>query len=275
MPRRLDPEYAVQVMLAAGLRPLDPFTRSNDQWRAECMTCRVVVTPIFNDVNRGKSRGDCACRGQRIGGKLRTPEREAVRTMQRWGWRRKEPYRGAGQQWRCECVKCRAIYQKKLSHVQDGVGGCRSCAGLDISDTTARANMLQRGLRPDDAVPYPGSSSPWPSTCLTCMQPVLAVTYARAMHRRSYCPTCWERRRGDALRLSPAQAVQRMRDALWEPLVPYPGSVEAPWLARCLQCSTDGTPRLHNVRSGARSCDTCAEHGIDLAKPGLLYCRLP
>jgi len=69
---------------------------------------------------------------------------------------------------------------------------------------------------------------------------VLNASYARVVYRGSYCPTCWENRRGDALRLNSDQASHRMLAAKWQPLEQYPGTVEAPWLAQCLVCNETG-----------------------------------
>ncbi len=57
---------------------------------------------------------------------------------------------------------------------------------------------------------------------------------------RFVLPTCWENRRGDALRLNSDQASHRMLAAKWQPLEQYPGTVEAPWLAQCLVCNETG-----------------------------------
>jgi hypothetical protein len=62
-------------------------------------------------------------------------------------------------------------------------------------------------------------------------------------------------------------------DEALEPLVPYPGSAEAPWKARWTTCETvlDPGPTLHNIRGALGSCPTCAARGINPARPGYLY----
>jgi hypothetical protein len=58
-----------------------------------------------------------------------------------------------------------------------------------------------------------------------------------------------------------------------EPLDPYPGSVQVAWRSRCVICDKilEPGPTLHNIRAGQGGCPTCAERGIDPAKPGYLY----
>jgi hypothetical protein len=64
-----------------------------------------------------------------------------------------------------------------------------------------------------------------------------------------------------------------MLEKALDPLVPYPGSTDLPWKARCMKCETvlDPGPRLHNIRGAQGGCATCAERGIDPTKPGYLY----
>ena len=270
MPRYVDPEHARQVFLAHGLTPLQPFTRSNDPWRSRCQACKTEVAPTYNDVNRERSRGNCQCRATRISAQLRMPDDEAVAIMRFWRWEPLAPYPGAGAAWNCRCLDCGTEYPKRLSHVQDGLGGCRACAGRDYTDDQARRIMQDAGLQPRQELCYPGGNLPWPSTCKTCGGDVTAVTLSRVKQRSSYCPICWEVRRGDALKLTAAEAHDRMAAALWRPLESCPG-VDKPWRSECLVCGTVGKPRLHNIRGTHRSCDTCAERGIDLQKPGYLY----
>lgn len=272
MGRRVDPAHAMAVMVDAGLRPLAPFTRSNDPWPSECITCGDRVSPSYNDVNRRVSRGGCSCRGLRISQALMRDENEATAVMMSWGWRPLEPYPGAGSPWQSVCMTCETVYVKRLAHVQMGSGGCRTCAGVDVSDEAARKTMCEVGaLAPSPDIPYPGAAVPWPSTCLECGGSVTTATYARVNYRGRYCPHCWEARRGDSLRLSKEEAEQRLQAAAWEPIDPYPGKVDKPWKALCTVCGEVGSPRLHNVRGDNRCCDSCATRGIDLSRPGFLY----
>lgn len=49
-----------------------------------------------------------------------------------------------------------------------------------------------------------------------------------------------------------------LRQAGYEPLDPYPGTVAAQWHARCTTCGAERRPSLHDIRKGKR----CAHRGV-------------
>lgn len=51
-------------------------------------------------------------------------------------------------------------------------------------------------------------------------------------------------------------AVQLMRDANLEPLVPYPGA-DNKWLCRCLTCGAEVLPRYSSINRGQNGCKPC------------------
>ncbi len=60
----LDAADAVQVMNAAGLRPLEPYPGSAVPWRSHCEVCRNEVTPRWSNVrHRGRGCVFCAAWG--------------------------------------------------------------------------------------------------------------------------------------------------------------------------------------------------------------------
>jgi hypothetical protein len=185
------------------------------------------------------------------------------------GWETLEAYPGAGKPWLSRCVHCGARYPKMLSHVQDGLAGCRTCSGRDVTDEAARQVMRASSLEP--LVPYPGSLEPWLCRCMRC-EHVGRPTYAKVRQRGHQCWSCRSDRLSEALRLDSNEAVASMVEADLEPLVPYPGS-GIPWKARCRRCETilDPGPTLHNIRNGQGGCGVCAIRGIDPTKPGYLY----
>lgn len=273
MPLRVHPEAAFALWREHQLTPLTPFKRANDPWPSTCDICSDHVVPRYNDVRRGQSNG-CGgtCRSQRIAQALRLDADASIAELLHWGWQPLTPYPGAGRAWPARCVACGSEYMKRLSHVRAGTAGCRSCSGLHVTDDAARNLMRAHGLEPDPRLPYPGAGVPWPSRCLRCGHDVTAATYAKVKHTgRSRCPVCWEAERGEALRLQPQEAAERMEQLRWRPLDPYPGKVDIPWRALCLECGQAAEPTLHNVRANGRSCATCAQRGIDWPGPGLLY----
>ncbi|MEV6841532.1 hypothetical protein AB0N17_45060 [Streptomyces sp. NPDC051133] len=181
-----------------------------------------------------------------------------------------DDYPGAGKPWTARCIHCGAIKPKKLAHVQKGRGGCSNCAGRDVSDEFARKTMVEADLEP--LVDYPGSLQPWLCRCMRC-EHVGTPTYAKVRWRGHQCWSCRSEKIADALRLDEEEAIASMLEKALDPLVPYPGSTEKPWKARCRRCETvlDPGPTLHNIRGVQGGCPVCAERGIGPTKPGYLY----
>jgi hypothetical protein len=147
--------------------------------------------------------------------------------------------------------------------------------------------MRAAGFRPLD--PYPGSTvKPWRARCLKCgveSKPrLIKVRSGRA------CITC-EAARKDAEReahmhtfyagagradtverwvemiplmsdewhgVPKERAEEEMRAAGFEPLEPYPQSVDLHWLCRCIVCGRPSPKRLVSIRTSAAGCRYCA-----------------
>lgn len=58
--RFMDEENAVQVMLDAGLRPLEPYVNARKGWKSECMKCKNIVRPAYDSVRTGKGCAFCS-----------------------------------------------------------------------------------------------------------------------------------------------------------------------------------------------------------------------
>ncbi|WP_307058418.1 hypothetical protein [Streptomyces achromogenes] len=221
-------------------------------------------------MNKGTGVCNKTCRSLAIAAKLTRDGAQAAAVMLTWGWDPLEDYPGAGKPWHARCVHCGAIKPKKLSHVQNGRGGCTNCAGRDVTDESARKLMTEADLEP--LVGYPGSMQPWLCRCMRCSH-IGTPTYAKVRARGHQCWSCRSEKIADALRLDATEAMASMLEKGLGPLVPYPGSTELPWKARCVTCETvlAPGPTLHNIRGSQGGCPTCAERGINPARPGYFY----
>ena len=54
---------ASEVMLKAGLRPVDAFPGADESWSCQCRRCGNLVTPRLSAVRRGASEGCIYCSG--------------------------------------------------------------------------------------------------------------------------------------------------------------------------------------------------------------------
>ena len=271
MPRRVSEADAIEAMQARGARPIEPFPGTQLPWKCLCLTCNEVSSPRYNDVvNKGTGVCSKTCRSRKIAAKLLRDGAEACAIMLEWGWDPLVDYPGAGKGWPSRCIHCGVIKSKKLAHVQKGRAGCTNCAGRDVSDELARKTMTEADLEP--LVEYPGSLQPWLCRCMRCGH-VGTPTYAKVRTRGHQCWSCRSEKIANALRLDEEEAIASMLEKALDPLVPYPGSTDLPWKARCMKCETvlDPGPTLHNVRGSQGGCAACAERGIDPTKPGYLY----
>jgi predicted GIY-YIG superfamily endonuclease len=271
VPRKITEAAAIEALISRGARPIEPFPGTQIPWKCLCLTCNEVSAPRYNDVvNKGTGVCNKTCRSRTIAAKLTRDGAHAAAVMLTWGWDPLEGYPGAGKPWLARCVHCGAIKPKKLSHVQNGRGGCTSCAGRDVTDESARKLMAEADLEP--LVGYPGSLQPWLCRCMRCSH-IGTPTYAKVRARGHQCWSCRSEKIADALRLDATVAIASMLEKGLEPLVPYPGSTDLPWKARCLTCETVLTPgpTLHNIRGTQGGCPTCAARGINPARPGYLY----
>lgn len=130
-----------------------------------------------------------------------------------------------------------------------------------LTNETAVSRLLELGYEAIED--YPGGSKPWRAKHLNCGEDV-TLTWNRAY--AGDFPRCSCRlvetamsHAGAAVRRMAANApaaVERMRAAGWEPLEPYPGSHEQ-WRCRCMDCGSEGLPKLHGVDK-SKGCRTCS-----------------
>lgn len=110
-----------------------------------------------------------------------------------------------------------------------------------------RAVQEMRDAGYEPLTPYAGiTSAPWPSRCLTCGKdrtPALATVRQgrRCLHTGTPRP---------APLTPPEKAERELREAGYEPLAPYPGTVRMPWPARCTGCGQERSPSLNTIRTG-------------------------
>lgn len=119
-----------------------------------------------------------------------------------------------------------------------------------IDPGVAAAVMRGRGL--DPLVPYPGAAARWLSRCRKCGKET-TVSFAKVKDGQG-CKWC-----APNAPVDPDVALAVMRSRQLEPLVPYPGRNNRPWLSRCLVCGSEVTPIYTNVQQpgGSRGCQTC------------------
>ena len=94
MGKGVDPEVAKNVMIKAGLEPLEPYSGANSNWKCRCKRCGKIVTPKYASVNFGRN-GCKYCAGVAV-----DPD-DAEKFMLSKKLKPLEPYKGGHHKWKC------------------------------------------------------------------------------------------------------------------------------------------------------------------------------
>ena len=196
-------------------------------------------------------------------------EEEAVKRMLAKGLKPLVPYPNSHDKWLSECITCGEKVSPTLTNVgvpsKPNRRGCLSCAGQKpLSEKEAIKQMKDNGWEPVEA--YPKSViKKWNCQCMTC-----GSIYPKRVNRRTTgCLNC------KGMIVSDEEAVSRANSIGLVPLEPYSGS-GVKWLCRCGKCGNKVDPTLDNITRNLKhkklnACKYCADHGMSLAQPGLLY----
>ena len=251
----LDGDQAREVMLAAGVKPAEPYSGAGQPWRCRCLTCGREVNPRYTDVSGGHA-GCKWCAWKAAGADRRVRHQDAATVMIGRGLEPLEPYPGSHTRWRCRCIKCGAEVMPTYNNIKQGWGGCRTCSNAESSarqrgpEADADADMRAAGFEPLE--PFRNVMAPWLSQCRTCgklVSPLL--NNVRRGARCKWCAKC---------AVDPQHAVKVMRSAGLDPLTMYPGR-NFPWPCRCERCGRTVSPRYGAVCAGV-GCRYCNDTAI-------------
>lgn len=108
--------------LDAGLKPLEPFTGNNAPRLCACSKCGRMVAPSRSNLHRGQ--GSCKYCAARA---ITVEEADAYFTKAQL--EPLEPFRRSGARRLCRCLKCNSKVRVRQNDLQQGQGGCLTCAG--------------------------------------------------------------------------------------------------------------------------------------------------
>ena len=241
-------------MLAAGLDPLVPYPGVDKPWPAIHLACGKRVSPRYASLKKG--RGGCAyCAGRAI------TALDAKETMRAAGLEPQVPYPGANKPWVSIHLACGETVSPRYASIQRGQGGCVHCARKVVNNDGAAEIMRTAGLEPQE--PYPGAGQPWRCVHIPCGK-LVSPRYASIQRGHGGCRSCV------GLVVDPLKAMEIMRAAGLEPIVPYPGAAK-PWPCTHLACGMNAEPSFSNVKQGVVGCRYCQKGGYSYTKPGLVY----
>ena len=138
----VESDDAEATMLAAGVRPMEPYPNSRSPWKCQCLTCGREVKPSYGHVRDGHQA--CAyCSGR----KVHTADAEADAVAA--GLRPLTSYPGDTKApWRCECQTCGKEVVVTRNGIRKG-SGCRYCAkrGFDYTAPGIVYLIVQQDLQ--------------------------------------------------------------------------------------------------------------------------------
>lgn len=256
--RMLDPESAASEMRAAGLEPLELYPGSDKRWLCECGGCGRQVHARLTGVRTGKGCRFCASHGIDLTG----PAMLYLIKHEAWGALKI----GIG--------ACTGYNSRLLQHERTGWTLVRSrefVTGAAAQD--AEQAVLDR-LRHLGLAPYLNATTMPNGFTETCDAGRISTDELWAMVDNETDRTGAATASADGPRrrlsanglIDPQAAVEQMRAAGFEPLVPYPGRSNTGWPSRCLVCGTEGRPRLNAVRNSGGGCRVCKNAAVRAAQ---------
>jgi hypothetical protein len=158
--KRINPIKASERMLEKGFVTLEPFKRSAEPWKSNCVSCGNTVYPSYKYVITQDGKGCKHCSNTFV-----SPE-DARKLMLQHGLEPLEPYRNSMTPWKCKCLKCGEISTPMYSVVNYRQGGCKYCSGNSITHENAVLVMQKAGYEPQE--PYKDSKTKWKSIHIQC-----------------------------------------------------------------------------------------------------------
>jgi recombinational DNA repair protein (RecF pathway) len=253
------------IMRNSNLEPLEPYETSQTKWKCRCLKCGEIVSPRYTTIAQGGGGCMNCSRIEQIG-RGRLDESAAIAIMRGKNLEPLEPYPGAMVPWKVKCLDCGNLANPRYAHIQQGRKGCKECGYKKNADRTRTSQeevfRIARAAGFEPLETYKGRHFPWKCKCMKCGEKI-APHYAGIVTGGG-CRYC------SGLVVKPEEAVQVMKKAKLQTLVPYPGAGK-PWLSKCLKCGKEVKPRYSSVNAGIGGCKYCATHGYDFSKGGILY----
>lgn len=182
---RMPEKEAVEFMLKAGLKPLEPYKNSTSKWKCKCLTCKSIVFPMFSDVKSGHGCYQCGVKA--TANSRRKDEKLAIQVMLDHGFKPLEPYKNSNARWKCKCTKCAKICHPTFGSVQLQDSQCEYCAGNKVDPKDAKKIMLASKLKPLE--PYSDSKKPWKCLHIPCGR-VVSPSYGAVRSGQGGCGFC-------------------------------------------------------------------------------------
>ncbi|AIA03461.1 hypothetical protein DC74_2961 [Streptomyces noursei] len=229
-------DLAVKQLRAAGFEPAEEYPgRSDRSWKVKCATCDRPCRITLSHVRQGRR-----CAHQWV-----SPERAAAEVREA-GLIPQGDYPGTPRaHWPMVCSRCDQPCRGSLYRLR-AYGPCQ-CRRLPDDVAAERAEKELRAAGYEPRAPYPGfARSPWPAICVTCKRKC-KPSLSTIRQGKTCSHGQWKKYPA----ATPEQAMREFLAAGYEPITPYPGAMQKPWLSLCKKCRQPRKPSLRNVRQGS------------------------
>jgi len=274
MSKKNDLTVVRDVMLKAGLEPLEPYQNALAKWKCKCLGCGEIVYPKYNQIQQGV--GGCnRCGTKRGSNKIKKDSELAIQIMKDADLEPLENYVNSKTKWKCRCLSCGDIVYPKLNGIQSGEGGCYKCGmkTAGVSNTLDSDQAIQRvkaaGFTPLE--PYTNALTKWKmrhNVCNSVVYPKLN-SISNNSSKTPGCAVCAGKQvevgLNDLQTTHPAISTEALG---WDPTTVTAGSnLKKLW--RCGEGHEWKAPVAE--RTSGHGCPSCAKSGFDPNKDGWLY----
>ncbi len=236
MGKGLDPKIAEKIMLAAGLKPLEPYSKAHIKWKCLHLECGEIVFTRLSTIKKsdGTFRSGCIkCSNN----KRKTPETIAISIMKKAGFKTLEPFNNSSSPWKSLCLKCGSTVNPSLTRVKMNKG-CKECSRIKslVSQKKIIEVMKKRKLKPLE--PYVNNKAKWKCKCLRCGK-IVYPSYSSISNPKKNstgCFNCGMRQAAKSNTTPSEKAVAVMLKSKLKPLEPYKNS-GSQWKCKCLICN--------------------------------------
>jgi hypothetical protein len=163
MSKKIDPEFARNKMIEAGLIPLEPYTNAITNWRCKCTECGNEVVSRYNRVQQGSGCPKCSAR--KAGLRIRLKEEDVIQRLNELNLEPLEAYSKSDEKIKCRCKLCESIVYPKVKNLTRGDGGCLNCGIKKAADRNRKAEeeaikiIKELGFEPLE--PYKNALTKW------------------------------------------------------------------------------------------------------------------
>jgi hypothetical protein len=259
MPKKVDPEVAVQTMLDGGFQPLENYPGAGERWLCKCTKCGFESHKRLGSVRSGSGCKNCS-------GFWVDPV-AAKESMETTGFSPLEPYPGSDKPWLMKHLVCGAIGKHTYIQIKKAKGGgCLECGhkrGTKLRSTSSdKVIDILASLNLKLLNEFVNTKRTLNLKCLICGYEFSAPL--ANVRRTSGCLNCADRLMTDE------KLNEVLASANVKALEPYRGS-QTNWKCRCLGCGDIVFPRYANMQQGTGACKNCSSSGFNYQKSSYLY----